>query len=101
MTVLVVGLAVWMRRRWPAALAAVLVFVAFIAPVSGLMQAEPQMAADRYTYVAGLGLAFLAGAPTAFYWWSGLTRPRPTVVAALLVTMVVTLSVLSWQQTHV
>jgi hypothetical protein len=98
---LVVGVAVVMRHRWPAGLAAVLVFVAFIAPVSGLMQAGPQMAADRYTYAAGLGLALLAGAPTALYWWSGVTRPRPSVVAVLLATVLVALGVLSWRQTHI
>jgi len=99
--ILVVGLAVRMRRRWPAGLAAVLAFVAFIAPVSGLMQAGPQMAADRYTYVAALGLAFLAGALPALYWWSGLTRPRPAVVAVLLATVLMALGVSSWRQTHV
>jgi hypothetical protein len=98
---LLVGLAVRVRRRWPAVLAAVLVFGAFIAPVSGLMQAGPQMAADRYTYIAGLGLAFLGGAPAAHYWWSGRARPRPAVVAALLVTVLAGLGVLSWRQTHV
>jgi tetratricopeptide (TPR) repeat protein len=50
------------RRRWPAAFAAWIVYVALLAPVLGIAQAGPHIAADRYTYLATMGWAVLAGA---------------------------------------
>jgi tetratricopeptide (TPR) repeat protein len=50
------------RRRWPAALAAWVVYIALLAPVLGIAQAGPHIAADRYTYLATMGWAVLAGA---------------------------------------
>lgn len=57
------GLAVcaWWRWRRPNVALALLVFTLFVLPVSGLFQAGPQLAAHRYTYLAGLSLALLTG----------------------------------------
>ena len=49
------------RRWWPAGLAVALVYALGIAPVSGLVHAGPQLVADRYSYIATLGLALLIG----------------------------------------
>src|SRR5439155_601484 len=50
------------RRRWPGLPAAWLAYVVILLPVLGIFQSGPQIAADRYTYLAGLGWAILAGA---------------------------------------
>jgi tetratricopeptide (TPR) repeat protein len=80
------------RRRYPWALAAWLCYVAIVLPVLGLVQAGPQIAADRYTYLSCLTWSFLIAA--GLYRWrlirqSGSAgwplRPLATaVVAALL-----------------
>ena len=49
------------RRWWPAGLAVALVYAVGLAPVSGLAHAGPQLVADRYSYLATLGLALLLG----------------------------------------
>src|SRR5207244_2221065 len=51
-----------LRRRVPGLPAAWLVYVVVLLPVLGIVQSGPQIAADRYTYLAGLGWAILAGA---------------------------------------
>jgi protein O-mannosyl-transferase len=53
------------RRRWPAALAVWLVYGLTLAPVSGIVHNGPQLVADRYSYLACLGLAMLLGAAVA------------------------------------
>jgi Flp pilus assembly protein TadD len=50
------------RRSWPAALAAWLVYGLTLAPVSGIVHNGPQLVADRYSYLSCLGIALLLGA---------------------------------------
>ena len=50
------------RRRLSGALAAWLQSMIVLAPVSGIAHAGHQLAHDRYSYLAGLGFAILAGA---------------------------------------
>ena len=67
--VLFVGISVWawiVRHRWPAVWAGWLAMLVILAPVSGLLQAGPQIAADRYTYLSLIPLAMVAG--TAVAW---------------------------------
>jgi Tfp pilus assembly protein PilF len=49
------------RRRWPWALASWVAYAALLAPVLGIAQAGPHVAADRYSYLATLGWALVAG----------------------------------------
>ncbi|MEO8275529.1 MAG: hypothetical protein ABI639_04875 [Thermoanaerobaculia bacterium] len=53
------ALVIWRRR--PEVALGLAVFSAFVLPVSGLFQAGPQLAAHRYTYLAGLPIALLLG----------------------------------------
>src|SRR5712692_3911356 len=55
-----------LRRHVPGLLAAWLAYVVVLLPVLGIFQSGPQIAADRYTYLAGLGWAILAGAGLLF-----------------------------------
>ena len=87
--------AVLMRRRWPAFTAVCLVYAITLAPVLGFFHNGPQAVADRYSYLACLGWALLVGAAAART-WAG-TR----VVRVGLCATIVTLAVLTWQQTSV
>jgi hypothetical protein len=66
LSTLVVGAAavalVGARRWWPAGLAVAAAYALALAPVSGLAHAGPQLVADRYSYLATIGLALLLGA---------------------------------------
>jgi Flp pilus assembly protein TadD len=58
-----ITLLVWMlRRRWPAGLAAWMIYVVLLAPVSGAFTLGQQLVADRYSYLACLPWALLVGA---------------------------------------
>jgi Flp pilus assembly protein TadD len=50
-----------LRRRFPGGLAAWIHSAAVVAPVSGLAHSGSQLVSDRYSYLAGLGFALLAG----------------------------------------
>jgi tetratricopeptide (TPR) repeat protein len=96
---------VMLRRRWPAGLAVWVCYLAFIAPVSGLVQSGPQFVADRYSYLACLGWAVLGvGGLFCFlrYWAGEKIAPRLLVgIGVLAVTVLSALAVLTWQQTLV
>ena len=80
--VIVTAITLWVirqRRRRPWAVAAWLVYVVIVSPVSGLAQVGPQLVADRYTYIACLPAAMLAAA-AAQRWAVG----RPLLVAVAL-----------------
>jgi len=55
----VTGLAVRLRHRWPWAAVAWGCYGVLILPVLGLVQSGPQIAADRYTYLACVPFALL------------------------------------------
>jgi Tfp pilus assembly protein PilF len=101
LTVLFVALA----RRWPAGLAAWLGHAALLAPVLGLVPLGDILTADRYSYLAGLGWAWLAGAGLVLV----LERGRRGLVGARAGRAVVTgagvvvlgLAVLAVQQSRV
>jgi tetratricopeptide (TPR) repeat protein len=80
-----------LRHRSPALAAAGLAYVVILLPVGGLAHNGPQLAADRYTYVASIPLALLAGAALARW-------PRPLLAASLPVLAF--LGLLTWQQAH-
>ena len=81
--VLATAVALAMRRRWPAFAAAWCVYVISLLPVIGVLQNGPQIAADRYTYIACIGWAILAGGGVARLSSAWLSRPRPSSAAAL------------------
>ena len=58
---LLAAVIVALRRRWPALCAAAAAYAMTLLPVIGVVQSGPQITADRYTYLACLGWALLAG----------------------------------------
>ncbi len=91
------------RRRWPAGPALLAIYVIILSPVLGFAQSGPQLVADRYSYVACMPLALLAGA--GVYWcvrfWSGRRRVALGLLGGASAAVIVTLAVLTWQQTQV
>lgn len=80
------------RRRWPGLLAAWVAFVLTLLPVLGVAHNGYQLAADRYTYLAELGLALCVGGVVAVFRLPGASA------AALVLAL---WSVLTWQQVGV
>jgi tetratricopeptide (TPR) repeat protein len=77
------------RRRSPALLAAWAAFALTLLPVLGVAHNGYQLAADRYTYLAGLSLAVLAGSAVAV-WRRAALGPAVLGLAAL--------GILTWLQ---
>jgi tetratricopeptide (TPR) repeat protein len=69
-TVLITGLLVALRHRWPAGLTAWAYSAAMVLPVVGPLHAGNQLAHDRYSYLSGLGFAALAGGGLAYLLWA-------------------------------
>jgi Flp pilus assembly protein TadD len=59
--VAVTAVLVWRRRQLPGLLAAWTHAVAIVAPVSGIAHSGSQLVSDRYSYLAALGWALVAG----------------------------------------
>jgi tetratricopeptide (TPR) repeat protein len=96
-TITVAVVRLW--RRGPAGLVAWVWFLGFLAPVTAMAHAGPQLTADRYGYLPALSLSVLAGAFVA-------TAARPgwmltgagAAVAPTTLVVLVGLAGLSWQQ---
>jgi len=97
--------AVRLRHRWPALIVVWTSYVAILLPVSGLVQNGPQIAADRYTYLASLGWTLLAGSGMGAAWlWLRRTRSESWAgsrLAPLMLLVAVGLGVLTWRQAAV
>src|SRR5437899_3320204 len=93
------------RRRMPGLPAAWVAYVVVLLPVLGFFQSGPQIAADRYTYLAGLGWAILAGAGLLSCWRTSRTSktgtPTTLPIAGVATCVVVGLGVLTWNQAQV
>jgi len=86
------GVAVLVRRRWPAFTVATIAYIATLLPVLGIFQNGPQAAADRYTYLAGLGWAVIVGGLAARRW------AGRDMIRVVLSIWVVAMLPLTWQQ---
>jgi tetratricopeptide (TPR) repeat protein len=88
-----------LRHRWPAGLATWICYVAILVPVLGIVRIGEQIAADRYSYLAGLGAALLAGGGLIYLWrrWPAARIAAATLAAAVLFA----LGALTWKQTGV
>src|SRR5437870_1899127 len=86
-----------LRRPVPGLPAAWVAYVVVLLPVLGFFQSGPQIAADRYTYLAGLGWASLAGAGLLSTW----RRWPPFVLTGLTVVLLSGSGTLTWNQVEV
>jgi protein O-mannosyl-transferase len=97
--VLALTAALWiLRARFPAGLAAWAAYVVWLAPVLGLFKSGLQQVADRYSYLATMPLALLAGGLAL-----ALARSKRALVAASAATAVIAaaLGIASWRATQV
>jgi protein O-mannosyl-transferase len=96
---------VLLRRRWPAGLAAWGQSVIVLVPVSGVVHSGNQLAADRYSYLATLGFAVLAGAGLVWALRQAAGRPArpwlPRLVWVSAALLVVALGVAARAQTAI
>src|SRR2546426_384236 len=94
-----------LRRPVPGLPAAWVAYVVVLLPGLGIVQSGPQIAADRYTYLAGLGWAILAGAGLLSCWrTSGTSKtgtPTTLPIAGVATCLVVGLGALTWNQAQV
>lgn len=99
----IAALGVW--RRWPAGTVLWFYYVIVLLPLSHLIKLGRQAAADRYSYVACMGWAILAGAGLLAAWRatsSGrMDRFTFKAIAAASVIACVLLGALSWRQSQV
>ena len=97
--------AVSLRRRWPSLLTVWLTFVVVLLPVLGIIQIQSMIAADRYTYLACLGWALLAGGILASaieaHAAGRLGKWPMTLIALVALALPIGLGGLAWMQTRV
>ena len=92
----ITALALALRHRVQGLPAAWLAYVITLLPVLGIFQNGPHVAADRYTYLACLGFALLAGAGLLI-----ASRRLPVLSAGLALVLLVGLGSLTWSQAQV
>jgi Tfp pilus assembly protein PilF len=92
-----------LRRRWPGALTAWVVYGIVLAPLSGILPfGRLRGVGDRYTYLACVGWAVVAGGAAVLGWRTLQEGRRSRVWSSLAVIASLAIllgwSVLSWQQ---
>lgn len=94
--VCVAAIAWLLRRRLPGVTAAFAVFFVVTLPMLGVVQNGPQIAADRYTYLAAPALAVLAGGVLV-----SLMERSAVLSGTGAAAVVLVLGALAWQQADV
>jgi len=93
------------RHRWPWALTAWVCYAVIVSPQLGFVQSGPQIAADRYTYIACLPFGVLVGGGVIRLWiaWHQEYVPSTACVAsfALICMSLLVLSLLSFNQSRI
>ncbi len=91
-----------MRRKWPALLAFWVAYIALLSPVLGFAQSGNQLVADRYSYIACLGLSMLLGWNLTRLWLASKQVVALRVLVGLfIITMIVGWAFLARKQTRV
>ena len=94
-----------LRRRWPWGLASWVYYCMILLPYVGVAQNGPQIAADRYAYLACLAWAVLAAAALLNLWRARqLDRVKfPLFISAhaAAALVLVALGILSWRQSEI
>jgi len=93
------------RQRYPGGLASWVCYVVTLAPVLGFAQSGSQMAADRYSYLACMSWAVLAGGALKALWNRRVTgwvsRQSFVLANSIAIVILLALGVLTWNQTQV
>ena len=94
------------RRRWPGLLAVWTCYVVILLPVAGIFHNGHQIAADRYSYLPGVGWALLAGgavviASRGFRRARSGRRALAALAAVLVVSTTAALALTTWRQAKI
>ncbi|HVO95556.1 MAG TPA: tetratricopeptide repeat protein [Terriglobales bacterium] len=103
---LTITIAFWLlRRRWPWGLASWAYYIVVLLPYIGVAQNGPQVAADRYSYLACLPWPIIAGVGLLYCWrarqQNRLSAPVFRSIQASSVCVLVLFSFLTWRQAQV
>jgi tetratricopeptide (TPR) repeat protein len=98
--IIVSGGLVALRKRWPAGLASWICYIVILVPVLGIVQFGPQFVADRYSYMACLPWAILAGSSVTPYWHLANTS-RLWIGGGIAGAILAVWGTLAWNQTQV
>jgi len=103
MTTITITLALYrFRFRWPAGLACWLYYLIVLSPFLGIIQAGPQLVADRYSYLSCMSWAVLAGGMLCYA--LGYSSHRAAVVrftwGAVAIAGLILLASFTWNQTQ-
>ena len=85
------------RKRWPAGLTAWVCYAVTLSPVLGLIPFGPQLAADRYSYLACLPWPLLAASGFTWAWPRAKARGRAALGLAAVMALA-SLAGLTWRQ---
>ncbi len=97
---ILITLGLWfVRRTWPAGMTCWAIYLVVLSPVLGFVQVGPQIAADRYTYLASAPWAVLVGA--GLLRLSATDRHRAISASAIVGAVVLGLAALTWRQTRI
>jgi len=105
-TLAITGILIATRRRWPGALAAWIVYLIVLGPISGIVPfGRLRGVVDRYTYASCIGWALVAGGVVALT-WRARAEGRASTLRVIMVTGAVVIvlagwSVVSWRQIDV
>jgi protein O-mannosyl-transferase len=103
--ILAIALTLWLRHRLPGIGIAGLAYMVTLLPVLGIFQNGPQIVADRYSYLACMSWAVLAGAGGQYLWQAsvdGRLRKRNFVLGSGVIAVVICgLGFLTWRQAQV
>ena len=91
--------AILLRRRWPAILAATVIYVIIVTPVLGLIQSGHQFVADKYSYVCCIAWAVLIAGGLLSAWRR--RRVFATAGVSTIGLVIIILFVCTWRQTGV
>jgi tetratricopeptide (TPR) repeat protein len=96
----ITGVAFTLRQRWPGLLAVWITYSVMLFPVAGIFHKGHQIAADRYTYLPGIGWALLAGGAVVLA-SRRYRRARPGrrgLAAVLVFSTIALLGFATWRQ---
>lgn len=96
----ITAVAFTLRQRWPGLLAVWISYCVMLFPVAGIFHKGHQIAADRYTYLPGIGWALLAGGAVvlASRRYRSARPGRRGLAAVLVFSTIPLLAFATWRQ---
>lgn len=103
LVLIITGAAFALRPRWPGLLAVWIGYGVMLSPVVGVFHKGHQIAADRYSYLPGIGWALLAGGAVvlALRRCPGARPGRRALAIMLVFSIVPLLALATWKQVKI